>query len=86
MFRPWTTGLDTSKTLQEGLHVIAPWNKVFVYDIREQSIDFFDKADEYSFIRCFRQKWMTNSCRSYSFVFRLMLTKFGSNHERFWFK
>ena len=40
IFRPWTTGLDKEHILTEGLHIIAPWNKVYVYDVREQSIEF----------------------------------------------
>ncbi len=40
IFRPWTGGLDKEHILSEGLHIIAPWNKVYVYDVREQSIEF----------------------------------------------
>ena len=40
IFRPWTTGLDTNHIYGEGVHIIAPWNQLYVYDVREQTIDF----------------------------------------------
>lgn len=48
VFRPWTGGLDKDHILNEGVHLIAPWNKVFVYDVREQAISFTSKTEENS--------------------------------------
>ena len=42
VFRPWSTGLDKDNVLGEGLHIIAPWNKLIPYDIREQTIEFHE--------------------------------------------
>lgn len=39
IFRPYTTGLDTENIYGEGFHVIAPWNKLYVYNVREQQRD-----------------------------------------------
>lgn len=40
VFRPWTGGLDKKHILTEGVHILAPWNSVITYDVREQTIDF----------------------------------------------
>ncbi len=42
IFKPWSGGLDRDDILGEGIHLIAPWNKLIPYDIREQAIDFHD--------------------------------------------
>jgi regulator of protease activity HflC (stomatin/prohibitin superfamily) len=39
IFRPYTTGLDTENIYGEGFHIIAPWNKLYVYIVREQQRD-----------------------------------------------
>jgi regulator of protease activity HflC (stomatin/prohibitin superfamily) len=39
IFRPFGGGVDTlNPPLQEGVHVIAPWNKVYIYNIRQQEL------------------------------------------------
>jgi len=47
VFRPYTTGLDTENVYGEGFHIIAPWNKLYVYDVKEQqreeTMDVLDK-------------------------------------------
>ena len=47
VFRPYTTGLDTENVYGEGFHIIAPWNKLYIYDVREQqreeTMDVLDK-------------------------------------------
>ncbi len=40
IFRPWTSGLDKQHVYGEGVHIIAPWNEMYIYDVREQTIDF----------------------------------------------
>lgn len=47
IFRPYTTGLDKENIYGEGFHVIAPWNEMYVYNVREQqreeTMDVLDK-------------------------------------------
>lgn len=47
IFRKFTTGLDKEHVLQPGFHVIAPWNKMYIYDVKEQkseeTMDVLDK-------------------------------------------
>lgn len=38
VYRTFQKGVDTEKTLGEGFHIIAPWNKVFVYEVRQQEL------------------------------------------------
>ncbi len=37
IFRKFTTGLDKEKIFDPGFHIIAPWNKLIKYEVREQS-------------------------------------------------
>lgn len=39
IFRPYTTGLDKGAPLRDGFHVVAPWNKLIIYNIKEQPAD-----------------------------------------------
>ena len=40
LYRTFDGGVVTDESpLSEGFHVVAPWNKVFVYEVRQQSID-----------------------------------------------
>lgn len=47
IFRPYTSGLDRENIYGEGFHVVAPWNKMYVYNVREQqreeTMDVLDK-------------------------------------------
>lgn len=47
IFRPYTTGLDKENIYSEGFHIIAPWNEMYVYNVREQqreeTMDVLDK-------------------------------------------
>ncbi|NJM94148.1 MAG: prohibitin family protein [Cytophagales bacterium] len=36
IYRRFGGGTDTESFFEEGFHVIAPWNKLFVYDVRTQ--------------------------------------------------
>jgi len=39
IFRPFGGGVDTiSPPLSEGVHLVAPWNKVYIYNIRQQEL------------------------------------------------
>jgi regulator of protease activity HflC (stomatin/prohibitin superfamily) len=38
LFRTFAGGVDTEKTYREGFHFIAPWNKMIVYETRQQEI------------------------------------------------
>ncbi len=39
VFYPLSNKLDKENILGAGLHVIAPWNSMIIYDVREQKID-----------------------------------------------
>ncbi|MFP4091887.1 MAG: prohibitin family protein [Cyclobacteriaceae bacterium] len=39
MFRPFGGGLDKDKIYSPGFVVKAPWNDVYIYDVKERSID-----------------------------------------------
>ena len=47
VFRPYTSGLDKENIYSEGFHIIAPWNNMYVYNVREQqreeTMDVLDK-------------------------------------------
>ncbi len=47
IFRKFTSGLDKENVLQPGFHLVAPWNSVFIYDVKEQkseeTMDVLDK-------------------------------------------
>ena len=36
IFRPYSSGLDKENIYGEGFHIIAPWNQMNVYNVREQ--------------------------------------------------
>ena len=36
IFRPYSSGLDKENVYGEGFHIIAPWNQMNVYNVREQ--------------------------------------------------
>ncbi|MFP4471387.1 MAG: prohibitin family protein [Bacteroidales bacterium] len=36
LFRTFVGGIDTTKTYSEGFHLLAPWNKMYVYETRQQ--------------------------------------------------
>lgn len=47
IFRPFSSGLDKDNIYGEGFHVIAPWNTMNIYDVKEQqqeeTMDVLDK-------------------------------------------
>ncbi|TKG94407.1 prohibitin family protein [Puteibacter caeruleilacunae] len=47
LFRPFTSGLDKENIYSPGFHIIAPWNDMHVYDVKEQQseekMDVLDK-------------------------------------------
>jgi len=38
LFRLFSGGVDTEKTYEEGFHFLAPWNKMYVYETRQQEV------------------------------------------------
>ncbi len=38
LFKTFGGGIETEKTFGEGFHFIAPWNKMIVYEVRQQEI------------------------------------------------
>ena len=39
LFRPFGGGLDKENVYQPGFHVIAPWNDMYIYDVREKQLE-----------------------------------------------
>ena len=39
IFRPFSSGLDKENIFQPGFHVVAPWNTMHVYDVRENQLE-----------------------------------------------
>jgi regulator of protease activity HflC (stomatin/prohibitin superfamily) len=38
LYRKFGGGVDTTETFNEGFHIIAPWNTMFIYEVRQQEI------------------------------------------------
>lgn len=38
IYQPFSNGVDTKRTYGEGYHLIAPWNTMFKYEIRQQEV------------------------------------------------
>ncbi|NCA86455.1 MAG: prohibitin family protein [Clostridia bacterium] len=38
LFRTFGNGIDTERTYGEGFHLLAPWNKMYVYETRQQEV------------------------------------------------
>jgi regulator of protease activity HflC (stomatin/prohibitin superfamily) len=38
LFRTFAGGIDTEQTYGEGFHLLAPWNKMYVYETRQQEV------------------------------------------------
>ncbi len=36
LFRTFGNGVETDRTYGEGFHIIAPWNKMIKYEVRQQ--------------------------------------------------
>ncbi len=43
LFRPFSTGLDKKHIYEQGFHLVAPWNTMYIYEIRLQK--GFEKMD-----------------------------------------
>jgi regulator of protease activity HflC (stomatin/prohibitin superfamily) len=39
LFRPFSGGLEKDKVYHPGFHVVAPWNTMYVYDVRERQAE-----------------------------------------------
>lgn len=39
LFKRFGGGIDKERTFTPGFHVIAPWNKMYVYDVREKQVE-----------------------------------------------
>lgn len=39
VFRKYTSGLDVGDVKGEGLNIIAPWNELIIFDVKEQTIN-----------------------------------------------
>lgn len=39
IFRQFTTGLDKENIFEPGFHLVAPWNKMNIYNVKEQQLE-----------------------------------------------
>lgn len=39
IFRPFTTGLDKEHIYPPGFHMVAPWNTMYIYEVREKQLE-----------------------------------------------
>ena len=39
LFKRFSGGLEKDKIYEPGFHVIAPWNNMYIYSVREQSLE-----------------------------------------------
>jgi regulator of protease activity HflC (stomatin/prohibitin superfamily) len=39
LFRRFSGGLEKNKVFMPGFHVVAPWNNMYIYDVREQQME-----------------------------------------------
>ncbi len=39
LFKRFSGGLDKENIYEPGFHIVAPWNKMYVYDVRERQIE-----------------------------------------------
>ncbi len=39
LFRRFSGGLDKDYTYQPGFHIVAPWNTMYIYEVREQQLE-----------------------------------------------
>ncbi|MCF6357266.1 MAG: prohibitin family protein [Draconibacterium sp.] len=48
IFKPYSSGLDKENIYGEGFHIIAPWNNMYIFGVREQQrdepMDVLDKS------------------------------------------
>lgn len=38
LFRPFGSGVVTGQTFVEGFHIVAPWNDMMIYEVRQQEV------------------------------------------------
>ncbi len=38
LFKRFGGGIELDKTYGEGFHIIAPWNKMYIYEVRQQEV------------------------------------------------
>ncbi len=81
VFRPWSGGLDKKDILAEGIHIIAPWNKTYTYDVREHSIEFSNKG-KYGELDVLDKNGLTIQVEV-TVRFYPIYNKIGYIHERF---
>jgi len=82
VFKPWTGGLDKDHLLTEGIHMIAPWNKVITYDVREQVLEFSAINSEYGELDVLDKNGLTIIVEI-TIRFYPEFDKIGNIHEQF---
>ncbi len=82
IFRP-LSGLDKKHVLSEGIHFIAPWNQIYIYDVREQTISFNKQSNnEYGNLDVLDKNGLTINVEV-TVRFYPIFSKIGYIHEQF---
>ncbi len=82
IFRPWTSGLDKENIYVEGVHIVAPWNSMEVYDVKEQAIEFSNEAAQFGTLDVLDKNGLTIEVEVTVRLFPLF-DKIGHIHEQF---
>lgn len=83
IFRPWSSGLDKDNIKHEGLHIVAPWNKIIPYDVREQTVEFNDQGQgSYGTLDVLDKNGLTITVEA-TVRYAPMSDKIGYIHEQF---
>jgi len=82
IFRPWGSGLDTKNIYSAGIQLIAPWNELYIYDVKEQSIEFSQANSKYAEMDVLDKNGLTVQVEV-TVRFYPLFDKIGSLHEVF---
>ena len=82
IFRPWTSGLDKENIYEEGLHVIAPWNDLNIYDVKEQKVSFSKEESNYGILDVLDKNGLTIEV-AVTIRFYPQYKQIGYIHEQF---
>ena len=82
IFRPLTSGLDKDNIYDEGLKIIAPWNTLKIYDVREQKVSFSKEDVGYGILDVLDKNGLTIEVEV-TIRFYPQYNKIGYIHEQF---
>lgn len=87
LFKTFSGGLEKDNIYTPGFHVIAPWNTMYVYDVREQTLESIDGAGKVTGDSGEQMEVLSSNGLTIkvdvSFRFHPMYDKIGNLHEKF---